>query len=80
MFQAIKNITELFRIGHRNCSPLCAHCEVEVSERTAMAISKLIEKRINQVSNNLAVVAELQHQKDLVLSGAWHDDYDNLCK
>lgn len=79
MLQVVKNITGFVKGERRNCLPLCAHCEVEVTEKTAYVISRLINKRIAEISN-LEVVAELQYQKDLILSGAWHEDYDTITK
>lgn len=75
MFQAVK---DLLKIGEKNCSPLCAHCEVEVSENTALAISRLLDRRIKEVPSDLALVTELKYQKELILRGDWHKDYDTL--
>ena len=80
MFQSIKNIRNYLKGKCNNCSPLCAHCEVEVSEKTAVAITRLLDRRIKQVSPNLAIANELKYQKELILNGAWHNDYDTLNK
>lgn len=80
MFQAIKDIGGFLKAKGKNCSPLCAHCEVEVTEKTAWAIAHLLDRRIKQVPRDLALVAELKYQKELILNGAWHEDYDTLNK
>ncbi len=78
MFQAVKEIASFIKAKGRNCSPLCAHCEVEVSENTALAISKLLDRRIKEVPGDLGLVTELRYQKELILRGAWHEDYEKL--
>lgn len=79
MFPLIEDLGLFFKTGHRrNCNPICATCEVEVSEKTAVAITKLLDRRIKQVSEDPKIAGELLAQKELILKGFWHSDYDSL--
>jgi hypothetical protein len=49
---------------------------VEVSENTAAAIARMLDRRIKEIPRDLALVSELKYQKELILRGAWHEDYD----
>lgn len=80
MFRLIKSIVHFFRSSSNNCSPICPHCEVEVSERTALAISKVLYRRMKQVSENNALVDELKLQREEILKGSWHQEYETLTK
>lgn len=68
----------LFRKVHKNCSPICATCEVEISERTAKAISKILFEKANQFSKDNNVSNQLRIQADLILKGNWIEEYEKL--
>lgn len=73
---------KLFHNKKKICSPICGHCEVEVSERTARAIAFLIDKRIEFLSNSDKKVlgCELVSQRNAILDGCWHSVYEQLIK
>jgi hypothetical protein len=78
MFRSIKGISNFFSRRNKCSKPICAHCEVDIAEVAALAITSLLDRRINQVLENSTLVSELKLAKTAILRGDWHEDYNTL--
>lgn len=79
----VKSFYHTVKVKESNCLPICPHCEVDVSEKTAKAISDLIGVRIKeyrhpQFSSN--IIDELKLIQKRIKNGDWHEIYETLEK
>lgn len=78
MLNTIKSLWNFSKRKH-NCSPVCGTCEVEISERTAQAIIRTMDRRISKfLKTDPKAASVLQAEKDLIQKDHWQVDYDLL--
>jgi hypothetical protein len=79
MFPSIKKLSFFLKKTVYNCSPICAHCEVAVSEKTAEAITLGMKRRAEKIKDkNPLAFKTLLLEISLIKNGLWEDDYDTL--